>query len=438
MRKLWITAGVFLILLAGAAVAISLWTGSYIRSDSFRRLIANATGGAFGATADFDPLRWTGSSVYSESARLEGKAGGALKHLEAVQLRAGINWRAAFSGVWMVDEISIARLEGEWGAPAKTTGPAVPEKSQSPAGIAALLPHRFELGILKIGKANLAFGGTRVLNSSVSVKPDGTGWLFQGTGGELRMPWPPPLAIANFRVREQGGDFFLMEGNLRLGSSGKIVASGESADGGKIRVTWEDVRAGDVLSGEWRRYLEGTLSGNAQVAFPDRVEGTFHLGDGCVENVPMLGTVADFTGNPSFRRMPLQEAGGNFTCDKGNLDVKKFYAESKGLMRIEGNVRIGKGGELEGHFEIGVTSQTLQWLPGSRERVFKKERNGYLWTDLTVGGTVANPTENLSPRLLTAMGGAVIEKGTNLIKDVPGTAGEGVKDVLDMLRPLIP
>jgi len=65
-------------------------------------------------------------------------------------------------------------------------------------------------------------------------------------------------------------------------------------------------------------------------------------------------------------------------------------------------------------------------------------RNGYVWTDLTVGGTLDHPTENLSARLAGAMGSAVIEKGTGLIKDTPAAAVEGVKGVLDVLRPFVP
>ena len=36
------------------------------------------------------------------------------------------------------------------------------------------------------------------------------------------------------------------------------------------------------------------------------------------------------------------------------------------------------------------------------------------------------------------MGTEVIERSTELIKNAPGTAVEGVKGVLDILRPLVP
>jgi hypothetical protein len=426
---------------AAAFVGLSLWIGSYVRGDAFRATVADATGTAFDATAGFDALRWTGSSVYSESAALQGRPGGALRKIDARHLRAEVNWRAAFTGVWRVDEISISRLDGEWGTSAKTSRSAVAQPasgSKSPAGISALLPRRFELGALKIGAANLALGGVGIADSAVTIKPDGAGWLFQGSGGELRFPGAPALGIDGFRVREQGGDYYLTQGNLRLGPNGKIAASGDSTGGGRLQVTWEGVKTSDVLTGEWRKRLDGVLSGNAVITLPDRATGSFRLRDGRLENVPLQSTVADFTGNPAFRRMPLQEVSGDFTYERGGLQIRNFSAESKGLLRIEGAATIGQRGELEGRFQIGVTAQTLQWLPGSRERVFTNARNGYVWTELTVGGTVENPTENLSARLAAAMGTEVIEKGAGLIKETPAAAVEGVKGVLDILRPFVP
>jgi len=438
MRFLWISLGVLFILAVAALVTGSLWMGSYVRSEPFRGLISNATGEVFDAAAVFEPLRWNGSSVYSESAGLQGAPGSALRRLEASQLRAEVNWRAAFSGAWRVEEISMTRLDGEWGPSDKSGAAARPGNMQSPAGLAALLPHRFELGLLKIDNANLAFDGVRISDSALSVRPDGSGWVFQGTGGELRLPWPPVLGITSFRAREQGGALFLTEGQLRVGENGKITASGESSGGGTLQVSWEEVKAADILPEKLRKHLDGTLSGNALVSFPEQVTGTVRMREGRIENVPLLATVADFTGNPSFRRMPLQEVNGDFLYTGGTLQVKNFSAESKGLMRIEGSAVLEKGGGLNGRFQVGVTPQTLQWLPGSRERVFKQARNGYLWTELSVGGTVGHPTENLSARLIEAMGVEAIDRGTNLLKDAPGAATEGVRGVLDILRPLVP
>jgi len=439
LRPFAVFAGIVGVLAVASFVAISLWFGSFIRSPEFQSLVARETGKAFGSRAEFAPLRWNGASVFAESASLEGTPSTALSHLSASQLRAEVNWRAAFSGAWRVEEITITQLDGEWQNPAQPGTPAAAEPAPArQTGLSSILPRRFELGILKVGSARLRYGATEISNCALSAKPDGAGWIFEGTGGRLKTPWTPELNIVDFRAREQAGDLFLTKGDLALGSNGKISLSGESSSGGNLRISWEGINSAEILKGEWARRMAGTLSGNARLAAPDVFKGTVILQDGRLENIPMLATVADFTQNPAFRRMPIQEMRGDFVRERGDWRISNFFAESKGLLRIEGSAVIGRNGSLKGQFQIGVTAQTLQWLPGSRERVFKLARDGYLWTDLEVGGTVEKPTENLSERLATAMGGEVIDRSTGLIKNAPGSAVEGVKSVLDILRPLVP
>jgi len=432
--------GVFLaVLVAGLFVAFSVWFGSYIQSEGFRAMVADKTGKLFDASAGFSPLRWTGASAYAESATLEGSAASALKSLSARELRAEMNWRAAFSGSWRVEEITITRLDGEWRAPDRGAPASAisPDQAAAPSGFLALLPKKFELGLLSIGNASLRFRGAEIAGTSLTVKPDGMGWIFEGKGGGLTSPWAPGLDITDFRVRQQGKEFFLTRGNLRLGANGKILLSGESASGGRLEISWDGIASSDVFKGEWHRRLEGVLSGTATLAAPDTFRGSVVLRDGRLENLPMLATIAEFTQNPAFRRMPLQEVRGDFIRENNRWHVSNFSAESKGLLKIEGTAVIGHGGALEGNFQIGVTPHTLQWLPGSRERVFTKARDGYLWTDLKVGGTIEKPTENLSARMASAMGEEIIGTGANLIEKAPGTAVEGVKGVLDILRPLV-
>jgi hypothetical protein len=306
------------------------------------------------------------------------------------------------------------------------------------SGLASLLPKKFELGILHVGNANLRFGDAVISGTALAVKPDGKGWLFLGKGGRLASRWTPELDIIDFRVREQGKDFFLTQGNLRLGPNGKILLSGESSSGGKLQISWEGISSSAILKGEWLKRLQGILSGSATLAAPDVCKGTVVLRDGRLENLPMLAAIADFTQNPAFRRMPLQEVRGDFAWENNKWRMSNFSAESKGLLRIEGTAVIGREGALEGNFQIGVTAQTLQWLPGSRERVFTNTHDGYLWTKLKVGGTLEKPTENLSERLISAMGEEIIGRGTKVIENAPSSAVEGVKSVIDILRPFAP
>jgi len=438
-RLAWIALAVLFVAIAGTFVAATVWFDSYLRSRELLELVTGLTGRSFHSDARIEPLRWTGSSAFTEQVGLTGRPGSVVREVAASQVRAELNWRAAFSGIWRVDEISMTQFDGDFGPPGAADGAEVQPVAPKPSGLAALLPRKFELGQAKIAAANIAYEQARATSVRLLVTPDGVGWRFDGNGGTLNVPFLPALEILHFRAREQGGDFFLTESALGLGESGKISASGESGGDGLLRVSWTGIRSRDVLDAKVQNHLEGKLSGSAEIRPPGSVRGKFQLVDGRVENVKALAAVADFTGNPSFRRMPLQEMSSDFSYENGVLQLTAFIAESKGLLRVEGAGRLAPDGKIEGRFQIGVTPQTLQWLPGSRERVFTVARNGYLWTELVLGGTLENPTEDLTARLTRAMGGAVIEQGAGLIKEAPAKAIDGAKTILDsFIGPLAP
>jgi hypothetical protein len=159
--------------------------------------------------------------------------------------------------------------------------------------------------------------------------------------------------------------------------------------------------------------------------------------DGLALNMELLDRVATFTGAPQFRRMPLQEISGIFEWTKGTVQITNLVAESKGLLRLEGNCTIAAGGAVSGTLRVGVTPQTLQWLPGSRERVFTVVQGGYVWTDVEISGSLQDLRENLSSRLAAAMRDETIDRGTRAIQEFPNAAKDGARGVLDALVPLI-
>ncbi len=228
-----------------------------------------------------------------------------------------------------------------------------------------------------------------------------------------------------------------------MGETGKISASGEFGDNSRLHVEWSQVDVDALLHEPWRSRLSGVLAGTASIEWPEsgiaagRAVGNFRLTDGIAQNIEMLDQVATFTGAPQFRRMPLQELSGNFEWAQKLLKITNLVAESKGLLRLEGSCTIAEGGGLSGSLRVGVTPQTLQWLPGSRERVFTVAQNGYVWTDVRIGGSLQSLQEDLSPRLAAAIRDETIDRGRRFIEDLPNAAKDGAKGVLDTLAPLV-
>lgn len=448
MRRLWIALGILFALLLCGVAGVNIWVHFYLRSEAFRQLVSAKTGQALKVDADYRPFDWSGSSVYSESFRGLGEAGAPLESLAAEQVRASVNWRAIFHGAWRVDRIDIARLDAtirSEGQQAATSGRPVPEPDAQPPR-RGWLPNRFELGRVVVQDANAAVGGhAQVHHTTLTVRPEGNGWLFDGSGGRLEIAQTPPMNIDSFRMRLQQGVVYLTDASLRMGAAGLVTASGEvggAAAPFDIRLDWQGVAVGDLLDATWKNRLAGAFSGKARSvgrrgAAP-LTTGSFLLVDGQLEGLPVQREIAKFTRSPQFERMPLQQISGDFTCDAGTTVVKNFVAESQGLLRVEGECRMGADGSLDGRFRIGVTSQSLQWLPGSQEKVFVTAENGYLWTHIRIGGTLQNPKEDLSGRLKLAVGEQAIDTGVKLIKQAPSNATDAVNKALDILSPLIP
>lgn len=447
MRRVWIALGIFVVLLAGVVVGLNLWIHSYLRSDDFRRLVAAKTGQALRADVDYQPLDWSGSSVFSAAMTARGESGVALENLEAGQVRANIDWRAIFDGAWRVDRLDIVRLDAKLrtaAQKAESAGEPGPKPDAAPPR-KGWLPNRFQLDRVSVQDANAEIGAIgRLRNVTLTVQPEGDGWVFDGRGGKLELP-PRELGIDSFRVRLHQNVVYLTDAALRLGGNGAISASGElgGVDGPFVaHLEWRDVSAADVLEGEWKSRLTGTISGRAdtrgRVNQPPITMGKFFLADGTLEGIPVQRQIAKFTRSPQFERMPLREVSGDFATDGVTTTVRNFVLESPGLLRVEGRVRLGANGKLDGHFRVGVTSQSLQWLPGSQEKIFTVSENGYLWTNVKIGGTVGKPSEDLSDRLARAVGEQVIDTGVELLRQAPDHATDAVDKAIEILSPLIP
>lgn len=443
---LWVSLGIVVLLVVGALIGFPIWVRGVLQSAEFRQLVAAKTGQALHATATYSPLSWQGASVFSDSLQVEGSPASYVKKFEANQVRAEMNWRAAWDGVWRLDRVDVVHFVGEFG-PRIDSAPEV--VSVPTRKLPAFLPQKFELGELHLAQSKLTFlagkdGVPVVLNDArLILKPSGAGWAIDGNSGILALPHFPEMQVVTFRSRLQENVFFLTEANLRLGENGTLTATGEFAENSHLKIQWTRLDATTFLDEEWRTRLSGRFDGTAQFDWPEAgpalgtAMGTFQVTEGMLQNLPLLDKVADFTGARQFRHMPIQEFSGVYRWSAGTLTVTDLVLESKGLMRVEGRCELAPDGKLAGTLRVGVTPQTLQWLPGSRERVFTVAEKGYLWTPVRLAGTWQNPKEDLSARLAAATKDEVIDQGRKVIDALPGPAKEGAQGILDALMPLL-
>lgn len=444
-RILWFSLGSLALLAVIAFIVGYAWIGRYLRSEPFRQLVSAKTSGALKVIGEFQPLSWTGASVYSDHFVGTPTPGGYLEKLSANRIRVEVNFRQIFSGAWRVDEVNIGNLSATFGTADSLQPAPVAAVEEPPASaLPGWLPRRFEVGSVNIENADLAARDLALNGAKLTIRPDGTAWKIQGAGGQFLAKDFPALSLSSLNARVTTSQFFLTQAAARPASGGNLTATGEMTFGNgnsEFRIDFTDIQARELLPNDVTRYLSGLLSGTTVLkatASAQTASGNFTLTEGLVKDLPALKQLAKFTQSPQFERLPLQTLSGDYLNDATGLEVKNFVAESKGLLRVEGKFHLGKNQELHGNFLVGLTPQTLQWLPGSQDRVFTESRNGYLWTRVQLGGTTSKPTEDLSDRLAVAMGQQVIQQGADLIRQSPDKAINTIKDAVKILGPLIP
>jgi hypothetical protein len=445
-RKVWLVS--LAVVLAGLAVVVlgvHAWVRAFLRSDQFRELVAAKVGDLWQVDGTFSPLRWQGWTVYADTYQATGRAGGAVKNLRAQRIRADLAWRELLRGTWHLRSVQIGALE-LMTVPVGSGRDKAPVAEPPQAPLPGWVPQKFRLERAEVENTIWDFPGGSVRGASVRLFPESNGWFLEAERGSLRLPQLPANELAFVQLRWFPTGWFLTRARLDFRDGGFVEASGElGAEKWSLKTNWRELPSEQWLPSRMREHLRGRWSIEAasegKVGEPlsaSRTVGAFSLQDGEIRNLPLFQTIGTFIRSRQFERVPLQEFSGQFEHSGTGTDFSGVVLESRGLVRMTGEVFVGPEGELRGDLRAGLTPQTLQWMPGSRERVFTERDGGYLWTDVELGGTLDQPTENLSRRLLVAGGEEVIESGARTIRESTETAVEGVRSVLDALLPLVP
>lgn len=232
--------------------------------------------------------------------------------------------------------------------------------------------------------------------------------------------------------------------------------------------TLKDVRAEEMVPDGWKKCLTGDVEMQFKVQSSGEglvTRGQIELKQGVLANLPVLDRIAAYANTRRFQRLNLSEAKLKFWREGKWLDLSQIVLASEGLVRIEGDLSIVDG-RMDGRFRVGVMPGLLAHIPGAETKVFVRGKNGLLWSPLRITGTLDNPEEDLSRRMIAAAGERMFEmipetgqmvlkfahdtatelpakaietgtdvlrEGTDVIQEGTDVIQEGVKGVFDLL-----
>lgn len=414
-RKLLICVGaiaIFVVLaaVAGTVIFLSPLTTHYIEGDAFRMALENATAkGLHFPGSHYSSIRRT-SWLTAHSENFEAINGEkALKSLEAHGITAKFDPWGVFLRQWRFDEVRVRSGETE-----VQIYEARPEETERRPWFAIFLPTSVYLKRIEAEQANVTwrlrgeragFFGTQLL-----ITPHGPDFDYAATGGELKMVPLPQLYLRRANVLVTKTRLTLYNIDLAPGerSEGNIHGEGTSGIGKDRSVDFKanfariPIRA--WLPERWKEHLSGSADGSIHWTGENprlessSGEGSLSVSDGRARNLPFLEKLVQLARERSFEHLELSDCSFNFVWRYPKIEIKDIALGEKGKFRIEGTISIDRRA-LRGTIELGVARQHLAWLPDAEE-VFSRQRSGYLWTTVHLSGTIDQPGQDLSPRII--------------------------------------
>ncbi|MEY4484904.1 MAG: hypothetical protein RL693_2356, partial [Verrucomicrobiota bacterium] len=436
-------------------------------------------GNATDSRVDVENFSWAGDNLYLAKAVFSPSKTRGWKQIEAEGVQSTVDWSDARKGLVRVPVISMDWLRVDLSSihDAVKEAPAEFEPAPAPPAIPGWLkgwiPNRTEIGKVEVQSFELTPAKDNpmvmVTGMRLTGKPatDEGAWILSGEAGEIRFAGQDkPFRITSINTRMDARSLAVNDAVFRWLGDSEVTARGDLPfEKGK---TWNfkgrasNLDLGQVLSKDWQGKLSGVLEGDYEVN-PDTLKGKISVKSGIAQNMAVLDRVADFTRTDRFRRVVLDEAVADVERKGGIIKVTNLVLQSNGLMRVEGGFSM-QGNLIDGTFFVGVSPETLRWIPGAQGRVFTEQRAGsppgFVWTTVRITGDVNRPNEDLSNRLLAAAGKALlldtplivpqmgldalggaglpVDGAKTILQGTGGAAGKAVETGVDVIKGLVP
>jgi hypothetical protein len=414
-RKLLIysaAVAIFFLIAAGIGVAVfySPLLTHYIESEAFRTAMENETAkGLHFLQCHYSPIRRT-SAFTAQTESFEARNGEkAMNSLDAHGITATFDPLGVFMRQWRFADVRVQSGDVEI-----QIYKAHPEAVAPKPWFAIFLPNRVYLKRIETPQANLTwrfrneqagFFATQLL-----ITPHGPDFEYLATGGRLKTALLPDLDLrrAHLLITKTLLTIYDIDLASNSNSAESIYARANAAIGKDrsvdLRANFNQVPIRSWLPAEWKEHLAGYAFGDLHWAGKDPKlesssgEGSLSVKNGRIDNLPVLEKLAELSQKKSIEHLALSDCSLRFGWKYPKIDIENIAIEERGKFRIEGELSIEQR-RLRGTIRLGLTREYLDWLPNPEE-VFSRKQDGYLWTNVHLSGTIDDPGQDLSPRII--------------------------------------
>lgn len=426
MKRLWIPAAAAALLVALAGTLFVL--REEIANFWIKRQLAGQLSRALGAEVDLHGVSWKNGVLHARRFRISG-GDHAFALIEARDVRAVVDWNRLLEPSREPLQVEVAEADLVWRAAGEArTGKhnAASKGSSAPT-----------LDVL-VGRLNFRQNdgrGWKIAGAQVRGLQKSDGWSFSAKGGTVTTEGWPVLQIERLSAETRGGDWHIGGFALRDAAGGVVAGSArQTGDAWAAEFSWQDLDLATIVPSSYAVHLGGKASGDA-VLKQGALTGRMKIDGAETKAVGLMAKLADLIDHEDWEKIPWQLFRFDFARGSdGSVAFSDLQALSPKGLAVRGSGHYAPDG-IGADLQVGVRAAGRPLLGAFVPVLFSHERDGYYWTQVKVGGTAADPTENLSARVATAMALAPATEAARSAVEIPGEAAEAVGGMLrDLLR----
>lgn len=411
LRIIQVTAGLV------ALILLCLFVGGafiYSNTPAFRKSVSNTVAAALGGTVEFKMFRVTPVSANAEAVDLTWPDGNGIKAVKLRGITSKISPLSLFGKALHGEEISAREgeifLQSPRGVPA-AVAPAASGQS--------LRFKRVAVTKLNITAGNPTQPALKLTASEASLNFDDskpTSSLKLHHGNLAIAEWPAfRLERAVLLLQPDAVELGLRV-NDSLSPRGSLDLTGtlhplDPAQQSTLAVKLENFNLADLLGLDVGKLIDARIdtrqasnsnvltfssdslaSVDLSIAFRNTLTSRVTL-----TGFPFLLSLGRTLGDKWYEQPVLEESLGTIVRKGNTLELRNLNFERKTHMAVKGNLVIEADKSLSGSLEIGVPESVVQLSPNLKaEALFSPVQDGFRWLSLTIGGTLAHPTDNFA------------------------------------------
>ncbi len=430
----WLTLGLGLL---GGLMGLALFVAyrmmsAHLSGDDFQISLGDQLGSFLGGEARFTAFEWDGWDVSVDEFLFQGEDG--LQNLSVRGVGASVDRLAVWRGTYRLEDMRLDEVDfiGDFRKDAlgKQSETMLPLRSklardQFSGFQEKFLPENLELMEFEVAQLN----GRALTDDGVwswrGAKLGVRAGIFKKNvevelkGGEVVTPLSlvDRLTLKEAKGRVSDDQFYLLSSQFDALGSSQVTMEGDFGLKSRMWSLHGELKGAQVeelVSESWKKRLTGPLEVGFSIRgrpdFEARIKGEVVIRDAILTALTVLDRLAVYSKDSRFRRLELSEVQFSFEKIGTHLELSHIVFASEGLMRLEGNMRLNGDVIRQGDFSIGISPDLLAHIPSAEAKVFQLKRRGLLWTSMTVGGTLEDPEEDLSERLIVAAGERLFEQ----------------------------